>query len=97
MASASRPSCRRRTGVVHEAGVPRMPSTSTKQRRQEPNASSESVAHSFGTLTPASAAARITDVPAGTVTSMPSTSTVTVVSLVLAGVPKSGSFNSVMV
>ena len=64
-------------GVVHEAGVPLPPSTSTRHRRQEPNAARESVAHSFGMLMPASAAARITDVPAGTVTSRPSMVTVT--------------------
>ena len=39
-----------------------------------------SVAHSFGTWTPASTAARITDVPAGTVTGLPSISSVTSVS-----------------
>ncbi len=63
-------------GVVHEAGVPLPPSTSTRQSRHDPNAASESVAHSFGMLMPASAAARITDVPAGTVTSRPSIVTV---------------------
>jgi hypothetical protein len=35
------------------------------------------VAQSFGTLTPASIDARITDVPAGTVTLLPSISSVT--------------------
>ena len=40
-------------------------------------ASMLSVAHSLGTLTPASAAARITDVPAGTVTDLPSICRVT--------------------
>ena len=35
--------------VVQEAGVPRRPSISTRHRRQEPNASMLSVAHSFGT------------------------------------------------
>ena len=38
------------TGVVHEAGVPRRPSISTRQSRQEPNASRLSVAHNLGTL-----------------------------------------------
>src|SRR3546814_5694671 len=45
-------------GVVHDAGVPRMPPISTTHNRQEPNASRLSVAHSFGTSTPASLAAR---------------------------------------
>ena len=36
------------TGVVHEAGRPFMPSICTRHRRQEPKASSCSVAHSFG-------------------------------------------------
>ena len=39
-----------------------------------------SVAHSFGTCTPAFTAARMTDVPAGTVTGLPSISSVTSVS-----------------
>ena len=60
--------------------MPRRPSISTRQRRQEPNASTLSVAHSLGTCTPASTAARITDVPAGTVTGLPSISSVTSVS-----------------
>ena len=37
------------TGVVQDAGVPARPSISTRHTRQEPNASSESVAQSFGT------------------------------------------------
>ena len=37
------------TGVVHDAGVPRRPSISTTHNRQEPKASMESVAQSFGT------------------------------------------------
>jgi hypothetical protein len=36
------------TGVVQEAGKPFMPSTCTRHMRQEPNASSVSVAHSLG-------------------------------------------------
>ena len=56
------------TGVVQEAGVPRRPSISTRHRRQEPNGSRLSVAQSFGILMPISAAARMTEVPAGTVT-----------------------------
>ena len=55
-------------GVVHEAGTPLAPSTSTRHIRHEPNALSESVAHSLGMVTPASVAARRTDVPAGTST-----------------------------
>ena len=56
-------------GVVHEAGVPRRPSTSTRQSRQDPNAPSVSVAHSLGISMPAVAAARMIEVPSGTVTS----------------------------
>src|SRR5580693_4554818 len=63
-----------RTGVVHEAGKPRWPSISTRHRRHEPNGSSESVAQSFGMWIPASAAARITEVPSGTDTARPSIS-----------------------
>ena len=36
------------TGVVQEAGKPFMPSICTRHMRQEPKASSVSVAHSFG-------------------------------------------------
>ncbi|CAM5185631.1 hypothetical protein OURE66S_02933 [Oligella ureolytica] len=54
------------TGVVQDAGKPRTPSICTKQIRQEPKASKESVAQSFGIVMPAIKAARITDVPAGT-------------------------------
>ena len=64
------------TGVVQEAGVPRRPSISTRQRRQEPKGSRLSVAQSFGTSTPSSIAARMTEVPAGTVTGLPSISSV---------------------
>ena len=38
----------RRDLVVHEAGNPLRPSISTRHTRQEPNALSVSVAHSFG-------------------------------------------------
>ncbi len=55
-------------GVVQEAGTPLAPSTSTRHIRHEPKALRESVAHSLGMLTPASVAARSTDVPAGTST-----------------------------
>ena len=65
------------TGVVQEAGVPRRPSISTTQRRQEPKASRLSEAQSLGMDMPSSAAARITDVPSGTVTSKPSMVSVT--------------------
>ncbi len=75
------------TGVVQEAGVPRRPSISTRQSRHEPNGSSESVAQSFGTFTPASIEARITEVPAGTVTARPSISSVTSLSEWRNGVP----------
>ena len=74
-------------GVVQEAGVPLRPSISTTHRRQEPKACRESVAQSLGTERPASAAARITDVPLGTVTSRPSICTVMVSSAGAAGVP----------
>ena len=56
------------TGVVQEAGVPPRPSISTRQTRQEPKAFSMSVAQSFGISIPASIAARMIEVPAGTVT-----------------------------
>jgi hypothetical protein len=65
------------TGVVQEAGVPRRPSISTRQSRQEPNGSRLSVAQSLGTESPASTAACMTEVPAGTVTGWPSISSVT--------------------
>jgi hypothetical protein len=82
-------------GVVHEAGVPLRPSISTKHKRHEPNGSSESVAHNFGTSTPASAAARMTEVPSATEIFTPSIVTSTAVCSPLrllgfgAGVPKS--------
>jgi len=77
------------TGVVHDAGVPRMPSISTRQRRHEPNCLRLSVAHSLGIEPPETAAARITVVPAGTVTARPSISSVTWLSDRTSGVPKS--------
>jgi hypothetical protein len=76
-------------GVVHEAGTPLAPSTSTRHIRQEPKALRESVAHSLGMVTPASVAARSTDVPAGTSTRRPSMVTVTGSVPRTAGVPKS--------
>ena len=75
------------TGVVHEAGVPFLPSISTRHSRHEPNGCSESVAHSFGTGVPSSDAARMTEVPAGTVTVKPSISSDTSCSADDAGVP----------
>jgi hypothetical protein len=77
------------TGVVHEAGRPFMPSICTRQSRHEPKASNWSVAQSLGILTSVSAAARITEVPSGTVTSWPSMVSVTVLALWRCGVPKS--------
>jgi hypothetical protein len=74
-------------GVVQEAGVPARPSISTRQRRQEPKASTLSVAQSFGIFVPSSIAARMIDVPSGTVTSTPSMVSVTVFSDLEAGVP----------
>ena len=47
------------TGVVQLAGVPRRPSISTTHSRQEPKALTLSVAQSFCTVTPASAAVLI--------------------------------------
>ena len=78
-------------GVVQEAGVPRRPSISTRQSRQEPKASSESVAQSFGIGAAISAAAAITDVPLGTLTSRPSMVSVTCSSATRIGVPVSNS------
>ena len=75
------------TGVVQDAGVPLRPSISTRQRRQEPKASSMSVAQSFGILVPSSIAARMIDVPSGTVICWPSISSVTIFSEVASGVP----------
>ena len=50
------------------AGVPFLPSISTRHRRQEPKLCRLSVEHSLGIEPPANDAARITDVPAGTYT-----------------------------
>jgi hypothetical protein len=77
------------TGVVQEDGVPARPSISTRQRRQEPKASTISVAQSFGMAMPASIEARMIDVPSGTVIVNPSTVSVTSFSDFEAGVPKS--------
>ena len=76
-------------GVVQEAGVPARPSISIRQSRQEPNASTMSVAHNFGICVPASMAARMMEVPSGTVTLLPSMVSVTIASDFERGVPKS--------
>ena len=75
------------TGVVQEAGKPFMPSICTRHIRHEPNASSCSVAQSFGIAISDSAAARMTEVPSGTVTSRPSMVNVTSFALSRCGVP----------
>ncbi len=75
------------TGVVQEDGVPVRPSTSTRQSRQEPKDSSMSVEQSLGICVPISIAARMTDVPSGTVTVVPSMVSVTVAALSTRGVP----------
>ena len=83
-------------GVVQDAGVPARPSISTRQRRQEPKASTMSVAQSFGICVPASIAARMIEVPSGTVTLWPSMVSVTIASDRERGVPKSVSWISDM-
>ena len=60
--------------------MPARPSISTRQSRQEPKASTMSVAQSFGICVPASIAARMIEVPSGTVTLWPSMVSVTVFS-----------------
>ncbi len=75
------------TGVVQEAGVPARPSISTRQRRQEPKLFKLSVAQSFGIEVPARLAARMIEVPAGTVTLAPSTVSVICSAASEAGVP----------
>src|ERR1700754_791077 len=82
------------TGVVQEAGVPLRPSISIRHGRQEPKASTISVAHSFGICVPASIAARMIEVPSGTLTLWPSMVSVTIVSDLERGVPKSISWIS---
>ncbi len=54
------------------------PSISTRHRRHEPNASTMSVAQSLGICVPISIAARMIEVPSGTVTLCPSMDSVTV-------------------
>ena len=75
------------TGVVQEAGVPLRPWISTRQSRQEPNASSMSVAQSLGICVPISIAARMIEVPSGTVSLTPSMVSVTSFLALEAGVP----------
>src|SRR6186713_2443190 len=77
------------TVVVHEAGKPRRPSISTRHRRHEPKAFSVSVAQSLGIWLPTEEAARMSDVPSGTVTATPSISSVISLSAGLGGVPAS--------
>src|SRR5271156_1864556 len=81
-------------GVVQDAGVPLRPSISTRQRRQEPNASILSVAHSRGIGTSRRAAAAMTDVPRGTRTVCPSMVSVTSAAPTRIGVPVSSSCSS---
>src|ERR1700735_5260298 len=83
-------------GVVQEAGVPLRPSISISTRRQDPKASTLSVAQSFGIGLSIRAAAAITDVPGGTLTLRPSMVRVTVASPVRIGVPVSSSCKSAM-
>ncbi|OWK19492.1 hypothetical protein AJ88_42300 [Mesorhizobium amorphae CCBAU 01583] len=66
-----------------------------EETRHEPNESSISVAQSFGISTPPSIAARMIDVPSGTVMLRPSTVSVTCFSAVDCGVPKSISSMSI--
>jgi len=68
------------TGVVQEAGVPLRPSISIRQSRQEPKAFMLSVAQSLGISVPISIAARMIDVPSGTLTLWPSIVSVTILS-----------------
>ena len=82
--------------MVQDAGVPLRPSISTRQRRHEPNELSESVAQSFGILVPSSIAARMIDVPSGTVMEWPSISSVTIWVAADFGVPKSVSLMRVI-
>ena len=78
-----------RTGVVQEAGMPRMPSISTAHKRHEPKASKLSLAHNLGILISAIAAARNTEVPSGTTISTPSICTLTCSVDLEGGVPRS--------
>ncbi len=75
------------TGVVQEAGVPLRPWISTRQSRHEPNDSSMSVAQSLGICVPISIAARMIEVPSGTLSLTPSMVRVTSFFDLEAGVP----------
>src|SRR5580658_7242899 len=83
-------------GVVEEAGVPLRPSISTRHRRQDPKASSLSVAQSLGIGLSMRAAAAITEVPRGTLTLRPSMVSVTIAAPARIGVPVSSSCNKAM-
>src|ERR1700688_824779 len=76
-------------GVVQEASVPARPSISIRHIRQDPKASTMSVAQSFGICVPASIAARMIEVPSGTVMLLPSIVSVTLPADFERGVPKS--------
>ena len=69
--------CRPRPAWCRRPACPRRPSISTRQSRQEPKLSSMSVAQSLGISVPTSIAARMIEVPAGTVTASPSMVSVT--------------------
>jgi hypothetical protein len=69
--------------------VPLRPSISTTQSRHEPKEFKLSEAQSLGIVVSSILAARITEVPAGTVIACPSMVTVTFSVELLAGVPKS--------
>ena len=62
-----------RTGVVHEAIGPGVPSTPTRQTRHAPNGACRSSKQSVGISAPAMRAASRTVVPSTTSTSVPST------------------------
>src|ERR1700760_1399421 len=81
-------------GGGQEAGVPGRPSISIRHNPQEPKASTMSVAQSFGICVPDTIAARMIEVPSGTVTLWPSMVSVTSFSDFEAGVPKSVSSTS---
>src|SRR5258708_12658331 len=83
-------------GVVQEAGVPFRPSISTRQRRQDPKASTLSVAQSLGIGLSIIAAAAMTEVPGETLTWRPSMVSVTVAAPVRIGLPASSSSNTAL-
>src|SRR6202008_923435 len=65
------------TGMVHDAIGLRCPSISTRHWRQAPTGSSSGWSQNRGICTPINSAARITKVPLGTLTSVPSMVNVT--------------------